>query len=209
MSGKASGSQCDPKFVPYIESFERAGLGDTLDAVFGLWPELTLAYLNAGWFAFAAANGGEPAISQHWGLGRSVLDAIPDPLAPFYRRAFRTALSSESPWQHEYECSSPTNLRRFVERVYPLAGGAGLLVVNSLVVECPHPRDPNVSEQPAARDYVDEHHLIRQCMHCRRIRRNGERRRWDWIPAWVTEPPENTSHGLCEVCFRYYYPEYS
>lgn len=205
----AAGSQCDPRFAPYIRSFEQAGLADTEGTVFGLWPELTLAYLNAGWFEFAAANGGEPAISQQWGLGRSVLDAIRDPLAPFYRRAFQVTLSSGTPWQHEYECSSPTNLRRFVQHVYPLAGGAGLLVVHSLIVDCPHPRDPDVSEHPVAGDYVDEHRLVRQCMHCRRVRRNGQRRRWDWIPAWVREPPENTSHGLCEVCFRYYYPEYS
>jgi hypothetical protein len=30
--------------------------------------------------------------------------------------------------------------------------------------------------------------------------------RWDWVPGWVAESPEDISHGLCDACAAYYYP---
>ena len=28
---------------------------------------------------------------------------------------------------------------------------------------------------------------------------------WDWVPAFVAQPPSKISHGLCPLCTVYYY----
>jgi hypothetical protein len=30
---------------------------------------------------------------------------------------------------------------------------------------------------------------------------------WDWVPGFLARLPENLTHGLCPICFRYYYPQ--
>jgi hypothetical protein len=98
--------------------------------------------------------------------------------------------------------------RRYVMQVYALEHGAGFLVVNSLLIERAH--DP-LAAVPAQReeDYRDENGLLCQCSHCRRYRCMRVAERWDWIPAWVRRQPARTSHGLCRVCFDYYYPKHA
>gem|GEM_PF-7135292 len=48
---------------------------------------------------------------------------------------------------------------------------------------------------------------IVQCIHCRRTKRPTAGSNWDWIPEWINSFPENTSHGLCEPCYGYFYPQ--
>jgi hypothetical protein len=179
-------------------------------SVFGLWPDLRLAYVNPAWTTFAAANGGQPEIAHSWGLGARYLDAIAQPLRPFYRGLLARAPEPESsrhPLAHEYECSSATEFRKFSMQVYALPGRAGFIVVKSLVVEVPH--DP-VERPPHEADparYVDARGVIVQCCHCRRVQRGDDPTRWDWVPAWVERSPSATSHGICATCFEYYYPD--
>jgi hypothetical protein len=174
--------------------------------IYGVDDELRLGFFNATWFRFAAENEGEPAISRDWPLGRCLLDCIPPVLRPRYADAYRDAIRTRLPWRHEYECSTPSRYRRFHQFAYALEEGAGLLVVNSLVVDRAH--DPR--ERPAhAADvatYAGARGLVTQCSYCRRVRHPDTPERWDWVPAWVRHAPRETSHGICPPCFRFHYP---
>lgn len=201
---------CAPGFGPLLAGFDPAALDQHQGTVFGLWPDLTLAYFNPAWFAFARDNAGEPAISAQWVLGRHVMDAIPEALQPFYAGWFRQTLAQAAgprPVVHVYECSSAGIYRRFVMHVYPLRRGTGLLVVNSLDVEQPYAEATGqIAQAPDPSRYLDSQGIVHQCAHCRRIEAVGAGNRWDWVPQWVEHPPASTSHTLCNLCLDHYYP---
>jgi len=199
-------AQCDSRFRPLLRDFSMILLENSNDIIYGVWPDLTLAFLNAAWFRFAAENRGEPAIATQWTLGRSILDAMPEPLVPFFERNFCRVLAESRRWEHSYECSSDEVQRTFRLTVYPLGNAEGLLLVNSLKVEAPQQQMPSPS---LAERYINAHGVITQCCHCRKFRPVGEKNAWDWIPAWVRHMPmpERVSHGLCEMCFGFYYTE--
>lgn len=203
-------ARCAPEFGSLLARFDRRALDDHAGAVFGLWADFRLAYVNAAWYRFAAENAGEPAISQRWSLGSVFMEAVPADLQPYYRYLFALANTRgrrvTAPLCHEYECSSPDTYRRFAMQVYTLDDFRGFLVVNSLRLEHPHALDDAVAA-PRAEDYQDDNGLVCQCSHCRRYRRRGLPERWDWVPAWVRRQPARTSHGLCRICFDYYYPK--
>lgn len=167
-------------------------------------PDLTLAYINLGWTRFAGRNNAEPLISLNWPIGCCVLDAIAPVLRPFFIANYAKCLRERRPWEHHYECSSAEFYREFVMMAYPLGEGEGLLVINSLVQETSHTRS---SKEPIDFLYRNASGVIKQCCHCRRVRRCGNEPAWDWVPDWVTSPPQNTSHGICEPCFGFYYPK--
>lgn len=203
-------SRRDPRFAPLLDQFGLLDLDQQPDTIYGLWPDLTLAYLNPAWFAFAASNGGEPGISDHWPIGRLVLDAVPECLKVWYQEFFSAALAAggKHPPQHEYECSSADLLRRYLMTVYPLHGSSSgaLLVVNSLLVEVPHLPSEQISMPPVSSVYVDDAGLIHQCAHCRRVRTVVGPTAWHWVPEWVRCPQLNVSHTLCNLCLNHYYP---
>lgn len=174
--------------------------------VYGVTSDYHLGYFNRTWFDFAAANDGEPEISNDWPLGRSLLDCIPTVLRAFYLDGYGTCLASGRAWQHRYECSSPTRYRLFHQRVVPLDEGAGLLMFNSLVVERAHDPVERAPLAPAVATYTNPDGLIIQCCVCRRVKFPDDLDRWDWIPEWVRNFPLHTSHGLCPPCFRHQYP---
>lgn len=183
---------------------------DTLDAhpgtVFAIDREGRLVYVNPAWEAFARNNGGD-ALIERWGLGANYFQALPAVLEEYFRDLFGrvpAAGTALEPATHSYECSSAGVYRRYTMLIYRLPDDAGFLVVNSLVVERPHGRDRQVCA-PAPDHYVNDNGFILQCAHCRRIRHVSEPARWDWVPDWVTDPQPNVSHGVCPVCFAYYF----
>ncbi|MCC6750603.1 MAG: hypothetical protein IT371_23275 [Deltaproteobacteria bacterium] len=194
----------DPDFLPLIVGFSPDALERQEGAIYGLWGDLRLAYFNGSYERFAAANEGRRMLDA-WPLGRSVLDAVAEPLVSFYRELFGQTLVSGQPRSHEYECPSPTLRRTFRMDVYPVTRKEGLLVVNSLLVEAPHAGD---GEPAGPREtYRTADGLIVQCAHCRRTRLGRNDDVWHWVPAFVRTPPEETSHGLCYPCFAHHYPE--
>lgn len=196
-------SECDAKFLRLLEDFDPAALEHSRSTVYGVWPDLTLAYLNPSWFIFAAENGGEPAISRQWTLGRSVLDSIAPPIRSFFQSNYERCLAEMRPWEHDYECSSADVYRRFRHKVLPVGRSEGLLLIHSPVVE--EPQRSHAS--PVVADgFVNAAGFRVQCCHCRRFRRTDVPYAWDWVQAWVREMPANVSHGICEACFGYYYP---
>lgn len=178
---------------------------ESQDIVYGLWPDLTLAFTNAAWHRFAADNGGEPEISTKWLLGRSILEAISEPLRSFYDLRYRACLRLERPWEHTYECSSADSERFFHMTAMPVGAGQAILVINSLRIEKPMERP---GPEPLEERYRNRHGMAIQCAHCRRFRRADSETTWDWIRDWIRSPLNNTSHSICEPCLGFYYAFY-
>lgn len=196
-------SECDPRFRPLLADYETAALEHARSSVYGIWPDLTLAYLNPAWFWFSAENEGEPAISRDWTLGRNVMDSVPDPLRSFFEVNFTRCLHEGRPWEHTYECSSADRFRKFHQTVFPLGQAEGLLVVHSLLVESSYVDDGLRWPEDS---YLDANGFRVQCCHCRRFRRTAGATTWDWVRPWVQKAPTNVSHGICESCLAFYFP---
>ena len=111
--------------------------GDLTTTIYGLAPDLTLAYVNPAWTTFARANGGDAELAES-PLGRSLERAIPPILRIFYLDAM-AHLVPGAIWEHVYECSSPTVLRKFRMRCGALSEPGYVVVSNHLVLEQPAP----------------------------------------------------------------------
>lgn len=157
---------------------------------------LELMRTNAGWDRFARENGGERILSE-WYPGRSILDAISDVLRSFYRIGFKHAVESGLRWEHDYECSSGTTLRRFRMIAYP--GPYSLVITHAPRRIALHDREIYAPSL----DYVADGRIT-MCAHCRRVRNARHSNRWDWVPNFVEEPPTHLTQGLCPPCVRYY-----
>lgn len=206
----ATADRCSAGFEPALADYDRTALACDPATVIGIDPEFRIAYLNRAWDAFAEANGGQPEVEEHWNLGANYLAALPKPVRSFYERLFLSAQelgSLRRPVQHQYECSSPTVYRKFQMNAYGLPDRSGILVAHSLVIEQAHKFHPQAEEASELVGYIDGDGIVKQCCHCRRIERPAEPGRWDWIPQWVEEPPDNTSHSLCNLCLHSYYSE--
>ena len=174
-------------------------LATSVDSVCALSRDLRLVHTNDGWRRFARENGGGEVLA-HWSSGVSIVDAIPSPLRAFYSEAFQHAFATGERWEHDYECSSADVYRQYRMVVYPFEG-LFLVVVNALLIEAPHTREPSSPDPSVYR--VDG--VIGMCSHCRRVRNPNSQLRWDWVPDVVRAPPPNLSHGLCEPCACFYY----
>jgi hypothetical protein len=82
----------DDAFRSLLDGFDLEPLEADPNAVYGLSGDRTLSYLNPSWFAFAKANGGEPAISERFGIGTYIGDAMAGDAREYYLDAFRDVL---------------------------------------------------------------------------------------------------------------------
>lgn len=197
-------AEAAPGFDALLGDVDRRGLDATPDVVVGVWPDLTIAYVNDAWWRFARDNGARWE-GDRWGLGADLLAPIPPVLREYYAGALRGVLRTGQPWEHDYECSAPDTYRTFRLRVLPLARAGGLLLTHTLRIERPHPPPEGFPGDA----YVDENRQIVQCAHCRRVRRTQKPRRWDWVPSYVSTPPADVSHSICDVCASYYFGPYA
>jgi len=161
---------------------------------------LALQFVNRAWCEFALANHGERCMARYT-IGRSVREAIPDILRPFYDDAFARVFRLDSPWEHLYDCSAPTKKRTFRMRALRLPDRNHIIVSNELVYEADGVQGPVA----LAADYIDGDGFLLQCANCRRSRRVGTAT-WDWVPAYVADPVALVSHGLCPTCLALHYP---
>jgi hypothetical protein len=176
-------------------------LEESADTAYVLSADLRITRTNRGWRAFAHDNDGDDVLAR-WGLGSSLMDALPEVLRDFYIRGFAEALRTGLVWQHDYECSSPRALRRFRMFAFP-ASPDTILVQHARLVEEPHPATPCAAE---AGEYEDAFGLVSVCANCRRVRNRRHPGRWDWVPVWVAQPHPRTTHGLCEPCLEFHHP---
>lgn len=193
----------DPNFIDVLAPHDLATLDRDANVIFGIWADFRLAYMNPGWFHFAADNEGEPGISIRFPLGTDIRNAWPAELKGFWSDQFKRSLESGEIFEFDYECSAPMTYRLEHMIAYPLKDRAGLLVVNSLVVERP------IEEARVTLDesYFGPSGIVTQCVHCRRIKNLVQPKTWDWIPELVAKPDPNTSHALCERCMAHFYDE--
>lgn len=206
MHGAHLGFMSGPHSIEtWLTPFRLRELEATADTVFAVDLELRLHYHNAGWSRFARENQGEPGISQRWGLGCQVMDAIPGVLRGYYQALLDEALAvtpGAAPLHHAYECSTPHHFRVCSLRLHRLR--AGLLLVHGILLERPHDVRQRRPQVPSA-GYITRSGHVQQCVHCRRVRLADGVERWDWVPAWVEQPPQRPRQGLCGFCFEYYY----
>jgi hypothetical protein len=173
-------------------------VGCTLDE------ELRITYCNPAWDSFASQNDGAGALSKVV-LGGRLPDFMSGPLKRIYMDLFQKASGSERVWPLEFECSSPTRKRTHRMEVYPL-GSEGFLNVYAHMTEQPH-TDPERAADPHIYTNPDIG-LLTMCSNCRKTRREGEPDVWDWVPAHLKAPyPHRTTHGICHLCWAYYYPQ--
>ncbi|MCK6501827.1 hypothetical protein L6R53_00235 [Myxococcota bacterium] len=175
-------------------------LATTDDVAFGLDGEGRIAMFNDASLRFAAAEGGgERALPR---LGQGYLAVVPDVLRPFYRDLFQHVRASGVAHSHDYQCSSPTRFRLFRLRVQPLTRD-DLLLIHRLVEVREHtmqrPPEPLVIAA-----YRGEDGLIRQCAHCRCVRRVSSPATWDWVPELLGAPGMDVSFGMCPPCVSSY-----
>ncbi|MBA3539592.1 MAG: hypothetical protein H0T79_08170 [Deltaproteobacteria bacterium] len=172
-------------------------LVDSDNTSYLLSSHLELVRANTGWERFARENDGERV--RDWYPGRQILEGISEVLRPFYATNYMRVLWTGVRWEHDYECSSALDYRVFRMMVLPSDGM--LVVTHSPLVEVPHTREAS----PPRPDYVWGDAIV-MCSNCRRVLNARHPKRWDWVPAFVADLPQNVTNGLCPPCARYYPP---
>jgi hypothetical protein len=190
----------DETFRPQIAKLELDELAQSADVTYLVDSELRLRGYNDAWRRFALNNAGATVLKEY-PFGRSILDAMSPQPRDYYAAAYRRALARQIRFDHHFECPSASHDRRLQQSAYPLAGAAGLIVINHLVCEVPIER---TGALPSLR-YVNPAGLVVQCCHCRRAQDQTSPHKWDWVPQWVERPHPSTSHGLCPGCYGFYY----
>lgn len=163
----------------------------------------TILWANRAWHEFFDRNGGGSTHSPV-AEGANYLEGIRGRLHDFYVQVFATCLETGLPYEQDYECSSPAELRDYRLRILPVDGD--LLVAHTL--RTARPRDvPPAAEGTAVDDlrrFVRPDGLLLQCSNCRRLRAT-DRASWEWVPDVVVHPRDNVSHGLCHLCQGFYH----
>ncbi len=190
-----------PEMSVQAEAGRAVAFDDGTSIIYTLDVGLRITYHNPSWDRFAVENGA-PHLAGSAVIGQLVTEALPARLRLYYERALRSVIDRKVVWEHEYDCSAPGLYRRFHMRVLPWAKN-DVIVVNSLLVETSL---PEVEHAPLVR-YLGADGIITMCAHCRRTQQaGGPDAHWDWVKEFVASQPARCSHGLCPVCFAYYYP---
>jgi hypothetical protein len=203
MAGTDSHEVVDPVADPAIDAviaeFELRQRGE--DTAYLVSADLRLVHTNLGWIRFALANDGEEMVPR-WGLGTSVIDAIPSGLRELYRTRFEGVLASGADWVLDYECSSAEHYRQF--RMTASRIDHAHLMVSHAVLEL---RDHSRVSHPPDDALYRRDGLIDMCAYCRRVSaKTLETPRWDWVADYVANPPPNLTHGICPLCVDHYFP---
>lgn len=186
-----------PAFL--LDVFSEATLAESGSALVALAPTGEILWVNERWWALARSHGAESALVRY-GPGASYFDGIAAPLRAHYEAVLREALRTRAPFEEVYECSSPAARRLYHFRALPL-DPHGLLLEHSVAVEW---RRAGAGAPPEAGPYIDEHGLIRQCSHCRRVARVSEAA-WDLVRSVDATTAASVSHGICPTCVDYYW----
>lgn len=196
--------QIAPGFEALLGAHALEALDREPSVVIGLWSDGRIALLNAAWRRFAEENDGADAL-RRWPIGGDFLSGISGVLRDYYRRAFASVRAQGRPWEQSYQCHSPRVRRQFRLRVLPLEQHALLLIHSAIVESAAPPRDADIGASALA-EYVGPSGMVRQCSNCRRTQ-HGTREGWHWVRDYVSHPPPNVTHGICDICLRQDYPD--
>ncbi|HUO59455.1 MAG TPA: PAS domain-containing protein [Candidatus Acidoferrales bacterium] len=175
------------------------------DVIFLADAEMRITYCNPAWDRFALANGGESCVAEK-ALGTNLMSVVPEVLKGFYLGLFQSCRDQHKPFDLDYECSSAEFFRLLHMNVLPLNEQGDLALINSIRVERPHGED-RAPVDP--RDiYLSKEGIISMCSHCRRSRRQDALGNWDWVPSFLQTGNWNISHGVCPVCFSYFFSRF-
>jgi len=179
-------------------------LEESESVIYVLDKSYTFMFCNPAWDEFYWKNGGKGPHACEAVLGTSLFDVIPSVLEKFYADLYERANKTGLPVEHEYECSAPDEYRLLRLRVLPVE--RGFIVSNDSIDTHVRPVPGRVNN-PDESLYRDKNGLIVMCSHCRRARRREKLNEWEYVPFFVMKPPADISHGLCDLCLEYYYPE--
>ena len=192
-------------FLTTLKGFDFNTLENSKHSIYGLSKNLNLTYFIPSWFRFLKENNFEESDLHKFPLGTSIIEALRGEIKDFYIQNYKKVLETGEIWQHEYECSSSKEFRKFHQGVYPLKNGEGLIVINSLLVNLPMDQIGRKAHDAIAKNYLQSTGFITQCSNCRKCQRVDQEEVWDWVPEWVERMPANSSHSICPTCFDYYW----
>ncbi|HEX6241891.1 MAG TPA: PAS domain-containing protein [Polyangiales bacterium] len=184
---------------PFARMFDEDTLCACSATVLAIGPTGTILWLNPAWSRFAEQNRGSD-IRKRFGVGTSYFDGISGPLREYFKEAFAEVLQAREPLELDYECSSPEARITLRLRVLPV-GDAGLLLEHAPVRERPFANEELREPSP---HFVNKHGLISQCSNCRKVLRT-DTQTWEWVPRWIAAPMPNVSHGICGICYAFYW----
>lgn len=191
-AGAGEVTTADP--ISALAGFDAAALEREPQPVVLLDARGVLRWVNAAWSRDA------PEVAARFGVGTSYFDGISGELRGHFEQLLRRCLTTHTPIEQPYECSTAEEVRDYQVRFLPL-GDDAVLVIHSALATRPSDRE---AVEAVEADYRSADGMVTQCSHCRRIRR-ASGAGWDWVPDWVRSPPRHTSHGLCPVCIGVYW----
>lgn len=178
--------------------FDRDRLASQGTALVIIDPVGTILWLNAAWYRFAKHNDGADVL-RRFDVGCCYFDGMTEPTRRDLSAALTDALSKRTPFEQEYDCSSPAFRRVMRLRALPVEG-AGFLLEHSEVAQ--EPATIGLGEPPKI--YTNPEGFVLQCSNCRKVRR-VDSNTWDWVPRFVTATSPAVSHGVCDVCLGFYW----
>lgn len=190
-----------PNFKEKLKEIDFETLEKDPHSIYAVDEDFRLIYFNEAYIRFAEENNGEPHISNNFLLGTSILDAITGDIKELYVQALKDVLHSRKSITISYECSSVEKFRVFMQKLYPLKDGKGVVILNSLQVE----KEIEDNNDFLNDNYLQDTGFINQCSNCRSTQSATDLNRWDWLPDYITKIPKNMSHTICPICFDYYW----
>jgi len=162
--------------------------------------DLKIAWTNSAFDRFSQHNAGPAGLADQV-IGQPLLRFIPAPLAEFYEHLYRAVAESKHPLRHDYQCSSASECRWFSQYVLPELDH--IAVINVPMVSDARGAIASVGQWD---DFVSPHGFVTQCSHCRRIK-HQQTGLWEVFRECFVETPDMppVSHGLCDLCFTYFF----
>lgn len=191
--------RCHPDFCRHLSNYELPALEEHDGAIVGVWPDLRVGYANPAW---TGSQGNHQARGETWPLDSDPLQSLAHSHEEMVRQNLERALQSGRPWQQVLRFGGDSMISDAHWSAFPLRNAMGLLIVQSQRVES----DP-ADEGALHERYFTQDGLLVQCFHCRRCRRGHDEHAWDWVSHWVKQVPPQTSHGMCPICFSFYYTQ--
>ncbi|XOV91079.1 MAG: hypothetical protein ACFHWX_12800 [Bacteroidota bacterium] len=193
-------------FQERLTKFDFNTLEESVDTIYALNSNLEFIYFNPQYIKFAQENGFKGDILEKFPIGSSIGQVLKgDVLREFYLQNYQKSLSENVPWTFEYKCSTPSIFRAYQQRTYPIVESECIVILNSLIAERPIREVFTHDHEPNEEIYLQTNGLIYQCSNCRRTQQSKDSEKWDWVSKYIEKMSLKISHGICPLCFDYYW----